>query len=268
MNNLRRCRTIGCHSILLSCLIAIGLASSAFAANPPQDVFRETIAPIFERHCVRCHNDETHKGGLSLVTSKGTRAGGDSGAALVPNQPQDSLLLLHVEGDKPEMPKNSPPLSKQQVAALREWIQAGADWPETALLKDRQFDGQAWWSLQPLARPHVPAATQPGSRSPIDAFIRATLSEHRLTSSPEADRRTLIRRLSYDLHGLPPDPSEIDEFLADTDPTAFERLVDRLLASPRYGERWARLWLDVVHYGDTHGYDKDKLRPNAWPYRD
>ena len=269
MNEVSRSR----FSALLTVAWLALLASPVIAADsvPAKSVFRDGVAPILERHCVRCHNDEDHKGGLSLATNQATRKGGDSGAAFVPTKPAESLLLQHVEGDKPEMPKNAPPLSKVQVATLRDWIQAGADWPAGLTLKDRHLEGQTWWSLQPLVRPNVPAA-DPKSisvpQSPIDAFIQAKLAEKKLAPSLMADRRTLIRRLSFDLHGLPPDPTEIDEFVADSDPTAHERLVDRLLASPRYGERWARHWLDVVHYGDTHGYDKDKLRPNAWPYRD
>ena len=269
MNEFSRSR----FSALLS-VAWLGLTvSQVIAADPvsAKSAFRDGVAPILERHCVRCHNDEDHKGGLSLATNQATRQGGDSGTALVPTKPADSLLLQHVEGDKPEMPKNAPPLTKDQVATLRNWIQAGADWPAGLTLKDRHLEGQAWWSLQPLVRPNVPAAdpkSVTAPQSPIDAFIQAKLAEKQLSPSSMADRRTLIRRLSFDLHGLPPDPAEIDEFVADSDPTASERLVDRLLASPRYGERWARHWLDVVHYGDTHGYDKDKLRPNAWPYRD
>jgi hypothetical protein len=123
-----------------------------------------------------------------------------------------------------------------------------------------------WWSLKPLTRPAVPAAA--GARTPVDAFVIVKLAEKNLTMAPEADRRTLIRRVTYDLTGLPPSPEEVDAFVTDDDPQAYEKLVDRLLASPRYGERWARHWLDVVRYGETHGYDKDQPRPNAWPYRD
>jgi hypothetical protein len=265
---------------VLTWLAGFGLlAFPAIAADPldARKVFRDGVAPILERHCLRCHNDDDRKGGLSLSSSRAIRKGGDSGAVLVPAMPADSLLQ-YVQGDKPEMPKNAPPLSKDQVATLRNWIQAGADWPDGLTLKDRHLEGQTWWSLQPLVRPPVPSvdvanlAVHPANvsapRSPIDAFVQAKLAAKQLSPSPEADRRTLIRRLSFDLHGLPPDPAEVDEFIAETDPTAYERLVDRMLASPRYGERWARHWLDVVHYGDTHGYDKDKLRPNAWPYRD
>jgi hypothetical protein len=125
-----------------------------------------------------------------------------------------------------------------------------------------------WWSLRPIERPDIGSSTSPWVRSPIDAFVLAKLREKGVVSSPEADRQTLIRRLTYNLHGLPPTPDEIDSFLHDPRPDAYERLVDRLLNSPRYGERWGRHWLDVVHYGDSHGYDKDKPRPNSWPYRD
>ena len=140
--------------------------------------------------------------------------------------------------------------------------------PSTTTATD--FTKTNWWSLKPLERPSVPRDPHaiPGSDNPIDAFIQAKLAEKQLHSSPEADRPTLIRRLHFDLLGLPPTPGEIEAFIHDPDPLAYERLVDRLLASPHYGERWARHWLDVVHYGDTHGYDKDKPRPNAWPYRD
>ena len=132
-------------------------------------------------------------------------------------------------------------------------------------------DRFAIWSLQPIVRQAPPAlgqADRDWARNPIDHFIAAKLREKQLTHSAEADRRTLIRRVYYDLLGLPPPPDDVREFVANPDPLAYEQLVERLLASPRYGERWARHWLDVVHYGDTHGYDKDKPRPNAWPYRD
>ena len=127
-----------------------------------------------------------------------------------------------------------------------------------------------WWSLTPLARPPVPPVTVQQGRvyNPIDAFVVARLQEKGMRQSPETDRRTLVRRLYFDLVGLPPAPAEVESFLADSDPDAFEQLVDRLLGSPQYGERWSRHWLDVVHFGETHGYDKDQPRPNAWPYRD
>ena len=278
--------------LVLSGVCITLLCESLFAAHASADdkLFRERVTPIFEKHCVRCHSADEHKGGLSLATAEAARKGGDSGAAFIAAKPDDSLIVQHVSGDKPEMPKNAPPLSVQQVATLREWIAAGAAWPADVALKDKQFEGQVWWSLQPLIRPKVPemksgqgdkeiggqrdkqrsesAPLVPAPPSPIDAFIRAKLVEKGLAPSPEADRRTLYRRLSFDLLGLPPDPDAVDAFVADPNPLAYEVLVDQMLKSPRYGERWARHWLDVVHYGDTHGYDKDKLRPNAWPYRD
>jgi hypothetical protein len=155
-------------------------------------------------------------------------------------------------------------LSSRLALGLAVWTWSADGAPASA---GKQTNG---WSLQPLVRPAVPAArtAQPGPIHPIDAFIRATLDAEGLAPSPEADRRTLMRRLSFDLTGLPPTPEEADAFAADPDPRAYDRLVDRLLASPRHGERWARHWLDVVHFGETHGYDKDKPRPHAWPYRD
>jgi hypothetical protein len=156
------------------------------------------------------------------------------------------------------MPLQGEPFSKEQVETVRRWIEDGATWTEP----------QQWWSLRPLTKPEVPHSDSPWVRTPIDAFVLAQLRARGLQESPEADRRTLIRRLTYDLHGLPPSPEEVDAFLVDQAPDAYEKVVDRLLASPRHGERWARHWLDAAHYGESHGYDKDKPRPNAWPYRD
>jgi hypothetical protein len=169
------------------------------------------------------------------------------------------------------MPKDAAPLSPDEVAAIKQWIEAGANWPEGFKLQPPRVADLNWWSLKPLVKPALPQLTSPESnwsRRPIDAFIAAGMREQNLTPSSEADRRVLIRRLYYDLTGLPPAPEEVEAFLTDEDPRAYEKLVDRLLASPLHGEHWARHWLDVVHYADTHGYDKDKLRPNAWPYRD
>ncbi len=244
----------------------LGLAVGARAAD--ESVFSRQIAPLLERRCLGCHGAKVQKGGLSLATAAEAREGGDSGPAVVPGKPNESLLLRLVSGPKPKMPRNARPLNAAQVALLRAWIKEGAKWPATLTLKDRKAGGD-WWSLAPLKRPAVPAVRQAGwVRNPIDAFLLARLEKEGLTPGPEADRRTLIRRLSYDLLGLPPTPAEVDAFVNDRAPDAYERLVDRLLASPHYGERWARHWLDVVHYGDTHGYDKDKVRPHAWPYRD
>ena len=232
------------------------------------DFFRQQVAPIFERHCVSCHQGAQPKGGLALTTQMAALAGGESGAAIEPLKPDESLLIEYITGEKPEMPKDAPPLAAEQVAAIRRWIAEGARWPADQVLVDRRTVDSKWWSLVPLAKVAVPAGDSSWIRTPVDAFILARLDEQHMRPSSEADRRTLIRRLTYDLHGLPPTPAEIDAFVNDTSGDAYANLVDRLLASPRHGERWGRYWLDVVHYGESHGYDKDKPRPNAWPYRD
>jgi mono/diheme cytochrome c family protein len=232
-------------------------------------VFRKQVAPIFEQHCLRCHGTKTQRGGLSLATAADLQAGGDSGPVVAVGKASESLLLSMVSGDKPKMPKKAAPLTASQVAILEKWIAEGANWPKDIVLRERKQQEETWWSVQPLARPAVPVVKTPHwLRTPVDAFVLHRLERQGMKPSPEADRRTLIRRLSFDLLGLPPTPAEIDAFLRDRTPDAYEKLVDRLLNSPRYGERWARHWLDVVHYGDTHGYDKDKVRPHAWPYRD
>ncbi|HUE69771.1 MAG TPA: DUF1549 domain-containing protein [Pirellulaceae bacterium] len=225
---------------------------------------------VFERHCLQCHNDAEKKGGLSLATAKSALAG-ESGVILEPGKPDSSLILDYITGDKPEMPKGKPPLKPEEIESIRAWIAAGAKWPEGLVLKDKALADADWWSLKPIVRPEIPKLgddDQRRVRTPIDAFILAKLREQKLEPSPEADKRTLIRRLYFDSVGLPPTPEEIESFLADSDEKAYEKLVERLLASPQYGERWARHWLDVVHFGETHGYDKDKPRLNAWPYRD
>ncbi|HEY3453528.1 MAG TPA: PSD1 and planctomycete cytochrome C domain-containing protein [Bryobacteraceae bacterium] len=193
-----------------------------------------------------------------MQTFEGMRKGSKRGPAVVPGHPEKSVLYQLISGGKPAMPLVGEPLTKAQIESVRQWIENGAQWTEA----------KTWWSLLPLNRPSVPNETSSWIRTPIDAFILAKLREKGLEHSPEADRRTLIRRLTYDLHGLPPSPEDVDAFVADNSPDAYEKLVDRLLASPRYGERWGRHWLDAAHYGESHGYDKDKPRRNAWPYRD
>ena len=249
------------------CLLSATLAAPAVHAADP-DFFSNDVAPILERHCVHCHQGAKAKGGLDLSREKSALAGGESGPAIVGGKPDKSLLVEYISGDKPEMPKGQPPLAAAEVVAIRRWIAEGATWPlDVVLTYKKQIDSN-WWSLGRLVKVEVPKTTSPWIRTPVDAFIAAKLDEQHLTPSAEANRRTLIRRLTFDLYGLPPTPQEIDAFLADTSDDAYATLVDRLLASPRYGERFGRYWLDVVHFGESHGYDKDKPRPNAWPYRD
>ncbi len=163
------------------------------------------------------------------------------------------------------MPPAGEPLTSEEVGLFRRWIDAGAPGEDPDGPPPEEL---TWWSFTPLQRPAVPADDAAWPRNEVDRFVWAKLSASGLEPSPEADRRTLIRRLTFNLHGLPPEPGDIDRFVTDESPQAYERLVDRLLGSPRYGERWARHWLDVAHYGESHGYDKDKARRNAWPYRD
>jgi mono/diheme cytochrome c family protein len=255
--------------------------------------FAHDVRPILQEHCVGCHGPEKQKSGYRLDARDTAIKGGDSGdAAIIPGKSAESPLIQFVAGldaDKLMPPKKSdkPRLKAGEIGVLRAWIDQGAVWPEDTSVAKR--DPLDWWSLKPTVKAAVPdsdADTPVRSlgagadrivrvTSPIDAFIRAKLTEKNLTPSPEADPRTLCRRIYFDLTGLPPTPEEIAAFVAayeshqpNASHAAYEALVDKLLASPRYGERWARHWLDVVHYGDTHGYDKDKQRPNAWPYRD
>jgi hypothetical protein len=248
----------------LVCLVLWGTT----AARGDDAQFRNQVATILEQHCLRCHDGAKPKGGLALGERTQLFAGGESGAAIVPDKPAESLLLEYITGDKPEMPRDAPPLSAAQVGEIERWIADGADWPEGLVLVDKRVIDANWWSLARLTKVTPPANDDLWIRTPVDAFILAKHAEHGLHPAAEADRRTLIRRLTYDLHGLPPTPQEVDAFLTDPRPNAYDLLVDRLLASPRYGERWGRYWLDIVHFGDSHGYDKDKPRPNAWPYRD
>jgi len=227
----------------------------------PSDFDRD-VKPIFAKHCISCHGPDKQRGDLRLDRKVDALRGGESGKAFAPGKPRESLLLHRVaETDKDkQMPPKGERLSVAEVATLRAWIDTGAKWPDDGSAVANPAD---WWSFKPLAKPAVPngAAT-------IDGFIASKLKEKGLTASPEADRRTLIRRLYFDIIGLPPSPEDVDAFVADTAADAYAKLVEKLLASPRYGERWARHWLDVVHFGETHGYDKDQPRPNAWPYRD
>ena len=253
---------------LLAWLLSLSAATAVRAESPADasKLFEKSVATVLSKRCLSCHGAKQAKGGLSLATKQAAMAGGESGPAIVPGKPDESLVIAYISGDDPEMPKGGPALAAVQVAAVREWIAAGAAWPDDVVLKDKS--AEVWWSLSPLVRPEVPPIDSLWIRTPIDAFVLAKLEELGLPHAAEADRRTLIRRLTFDLHGLPPTPEDVQSFLADDRPGAYERLVDRLLDSPRYGERWGRHWLDIVHYGESHGYDKDKPRTNAWPYRD
>ena len=260
--------------VLLTVVLILGrghvVAEESRAPDSAID-FATAIQPLFAQRCYQCHGPDEQEGGLRLDQRSAGLAGGESGPVIVPGKSGESLLFRLVAGLEKgsRMPKKGAPLSDAEVALVRTWIDQGGNWPEAAAEEPRE-PGSKWWSLLPATRPSVPTLSnhQFQIRNPVDAFIARKLEEMHLEQSPEADRPTLIRRVTLDLTGLPPTPDEADQFVKDDGAGAYERLVDRLLNSPRYGERWARHWLDVVHFGETHGYDKDKLRPNAWPYRD
>jgi hypothetical protein len=254
--------------------LAAGFVLLILAGHRPlhaAEFFADHVAPIFRQRCVQCHNALKTKGGLDLTTRDAMLKGGEKGPVVVPGSASKSRILEMISGDTPRMPKQGAKLTPEELANLKKWIDDGAVWPESVRLTDaeQRRAGPDWWSLQPLKQPAVPAVKDkawPGNE--LDAFILAALEAKGLKPSPPAERATLLRRVTFDLHGLPPTPEEIDAFVNDSTADAYEKVIDRLLASPRYGERWGRHWLDVVHYGDTHGYDKDKPRPHAWRYRD
>ncbi len=230
--------------------------------------FGEQIVPIIQQHCLRCHSPANKKGEISLATFDDLKsneyvvAGDAAGSHLI------ELVISH-DDQPPAMPKDSKPLADEEVALLRQWIKQGAVWPSDVVIKEKSKADASWWSLQLLrtAEPNEDTRVKSEATS-IDAFIRAALAEHGLSLAPKADRSTLIRRLSFDLHGLPPTPQAVAAFENDPDPHAYQKLVDRLLDSPHYGERFAQHWLDIAHYADTHGFERDKRRDNAWRYRD
>lgn len=251
---------------LLACLV---LANDLRAdAVPPS--FERDIAPIFRERCEKCHNEKKHEGGLRLESLEQLQRGADGEPVVLSGKPMESELYRRVTTtDKSEqMPPSGEPLTSAQVQLIRNWIESGADLVQLKSVA-KADDRMSHWAWQPIAKVDVPKLQEKQEvRNPVDLFIRKKLAEKGVSPSREADKRTLIRRVSFDLIGLPPIPEEVAAFESDSSPQAYDHLVERLLASPGYGERWARHWLDVVHYGDTHGYDKDKPRPNAWPYRD
>lgn len=244
-----------------------GNAALPAPANRPVDFARE-IVPIFAEHCHACHGPEKQKSDYRLDRREAAFRGGESGELpILAGKSAESLLIRLVAGLDPDLsmpPKKSDkrPLSAEQIALLRGWIDQGAIWPESA---DAARGPRDWWSLKPLVSPAVPRLA---TANPIDAFTGAKLAEKGLAHAPEAERPTLLRRVTFDLTGLPPTTDEVDRFVSDPAPDAYGKVVDRLLASPRYGERWARHWLDVAHFAETHGHDQDRIREHAWPYRD
>lgn len=257
---------------LLSILLALaGAQIGHLDAAEPTVFFDQHVLPILRQHCYPCHSHEAGlmESGLALDWKSGWVLGGKRGPALVPGEPETSLLIRAVQHRDPQLKMPAEKLSEKEIQTLIEWVRTGAYDPRIA--RPQATDPRDWWSLRPLQATQVPHATSISSASrqnPIDAFIEAKLGEQGLALSPPAAPAEQIRRLAFDLLGLPPSPDDVAAFLADSSPHAYERWVDQWLASPRYGERWARHWLDTIHFADSHGYEHDVGRDAAWPYRD
>ncbi|WP_339741952.1 PSD1 and planctomycete cytochrome C domain-containing protein [uncultured Rubinisphaera sp.] len=246
-----------CRSFVLLVL----LVPSTICAD---DFFTSKIEPLFRERCFECHSHEySIEAGLALDSRSGWENGGDSGTALVPGDPESSLLIKKVRwGDSDHQMPPDNKLPAAEIELLEEWVKRGA--PDPRKMSSQKSDALDWWSLKPLNPVVLPAS----DIHPIDAFIHEKLNANDLKPAAIADRRTLIRRLYLDLHGILPTPEDVNAFVADSDPQAWEKLIDKMLESPRYGERWARHWLDVIHYADSHGCEHDVKRTNAWRFRD
>jgi hypothetical protein len=257
--------------VLLSLMLAADEPARMEKPTAEQVRFFETsVRPLLVEQCFKCHGDKKQWGGLRLDSREALLRGGDSGAAIVSGKPGESLLIRAIKqtDEDLKMPKEGK-LTDKQIADLVRWIEMGAPFPEASKETKRLRDPNHW-AFQPPANPPVPEIKNQKSRieNPIDRFILAKIEEAGLSPTPRADKRTLIRRVTFDLTGLPPTPEEIEKFLADDSSDAFAKVVDRLLDSPRYGERWGRHWLDVARYADSNGLDENICHGNGWRYRD
>jgi len=259
----------------LAVLVALSSPPQVVAGRPEQPAeitpqqaqyFEMKVRPLLAAHCYKCHGANGQKGGLRVDSLASLLAGGEGhGPAIIPGKPEESVLIHAVRHDDLEMPP-SIKLGQPEIDVLVTWIRMGAPWPESAR---QPVFSQPHWSFRPVARPNIPLQGQAAvAGNPIDAFVRSRLETAGLRPAEETDRATLVRRATFDLLGLPPSPEEVRAFVADGAPDAYERLLDRLLASPHYGERWGRHWLDLVRYAQTNGYERDDEKPFAWHYRD
>ena len=253
----------------LAAYAALCLTAAGAPRAQSEDLFADRVQPILKERCFGCHGETERASGLDLRTREAMMRGGSRGPALIPGDARRSLLWqsVQVSGELKMPPDAKARLSPEETEAIRHWIDSGALWgkPATVGREKWAYKPEDVWAFQPIKRPVLPAAR---SRNPIDSFLLEKMRAKGVTPAPEADRVTLIRRASFDLIGLPPAPEEVDRFRRDSSPDAFHKVVERLLASPRYGERWGRHWLDVARYADSDGYSNDYERPNAWRYRD
>ncbi len=233
--------------------------------------FNRDIKPIFDANCVSCHGAKKAAGQLRLDNKAAAMRGGFSGAVILPNDSKGSILLSRIIGGdgQAQMPMGGDPLTAGQIDLIKKWIESGAVWPEdSSLATDNSSLTSDHWAYKKISKPAIPSVKNPSwIRNPIDNFILARLEKEGMKPAPEAAKETLLRRVTFDLIGLPPSVKEIDDFLADNSTNAYEKVVDQLLSSPHYGERWARPWLDLARYADSNGYEKDNLRV-MWKYRD
>src|SRR5947209_15373279 len=263
-------------SVLCLLILAIRLPAAA-SDSAGIDFFEKKVRPIFVENCYKCHSAEAAKlkGGLLLDTRDGVLKGGDTGPAIIAGDVEKSLLIKAVRytDENLQMPPKNKKLAPEQIAELEAWVKMGAPDPRvtTPSTKPKVPDASKHWAFQPIKTAAVPRTkNQRWVRTPVDAFILAKLEEKKINPSPQADKRTLIRRATFDLLGLPPTPKEVSDFLGDKSPDALSNLLDRLLASPHYGERWGRYWLDVARYADTKGYvfEEERRYPYSYTYRD
>ncbi len=282
-------RVTGAAAVLavLACALPAGAADAdkpAPASPEAVQFFESKIRPLLADNCFRCHGPAKQRGGLRLDNRSDLLTGGDNGKDVIPGDVDNSLLLQAVAQTNPDLKPMPPPpnarLSAQQIADLTQWVKMGAPWPgqektvaSVSTIRRGKFEisdkDRAHWAFQPVKRPDVPAVKNTAwVANPIDAFILSKLEAKGLQPNPPASKRELIRRVAYDVTGLPPTPQEVEAFVNDAGPDAYEKLVDRLLASPRYGEQWGRHWLDLVRFADTNSYERDGDKPNAWRYRD
>ena len=265
---------------LVSTLLVSCLCTPLVAQTPKKVSFGNDVAPILSGNCIQCHGGANHMANLDLRTREGVLKGGQHGAAIVPGNAAASNLYRHVAGqEQPRMPLGGK-LSDEQIAILKAWVDGGAEWDPGVALDARSTSSitgekkftdaqRKFWAFQKVVKPPVPSVKDTAwVRTPVDAFILAKLEEKNLKPNPPADKVTLIRRAYFDMIGLPPTPEQVQAFVADNSPQAFEKVVEELLSSPHYGERWGRHWLDLARYADTQGFKADETRPNMWRYRD
>ena len=258
-------------------ILAIFLTAQPIFARAADDrakvaFFEQHVRPVLSEHCVKCHGARKQESDLRLDSRAAMLTGGESGAAMVPFKPDDSLILEAIGYESFEMPPSGK-LNKKPIAAIRKWIADGAVWPSDSPIREPgrviTDDDRNWWAFRPLAQPKVPQVARGGwKKQAIDQFVFAQLAAKEMRPAPLAEKATLVRRAYFDVIGLPPTPRQVADFVTDQSPDAWERLIDRLLASPHYGEHWARHWLDVVRYSESDGWNQDAYRPNIWRYRD